>query len=154
MSRRIIIEMEGVAVEAVLNEHKCPQICQGLWDILPYAGPVINGMWSGDVFRTVEPVPIPKAVWSQFSWPRPGIEDRSFKCNMNPGDVVFYPGDGINELCIGYGEGQFREGPAGPTYVNHVATIDKKDPNFVAFMQKCAELGYKGSKVITYRRKE
>ncbi len=154
MARRIVIELDGVAVEAALQEENCPKICEGPWNTLPYSGPVVHGMFSGNVFRTVNPVPVPREVWGQFTYPRPGIEDRSFKTNMNAGDVIFYPGDGICELCISYGEGQFREGPGGPAYVNYVAKIDRTDPNYAAFMQKCRDLHTRGSKTITYRRKE
>jgi hypothetical protein len=72
----------------------------------------------------MNPLPIPDEVWSLFVFPRPGVEDRSFKTNMNPGDVVLYPGAETNKVCISYGLAQFSEGPAGPTYVNHLATVD------------------------------
>ncbi len=151
--RRIIIELDGVAVEASLNEQKCPKICQAFWDVLPYTGPVINEIFSGNAFRTINPLPIPDKVLRQFMFPRPGVEDRSFKTNLNPGDVVLYPGDGINAVCISYGLAQFREGCAGPSYVNHLATVDRADPNYAAFMQKCASV-YTRSKDINFRRRE
>jgi len=152
--RRIVIEMEGAAVEAVLNDHKCPNLCGLFWEKLPYSSPVIHEMFSGRAFSTTNPLSIPDEVWGLFVFPRPGVEDRSFKTNMNPGDVVLYPGAETNKVCISYGLAQFREGAAGPTYVNHLATIDKADPNFAAFMQKCAEVYTRGSKVVAFRRKE
>ncbi len=151
---RIVIELDGVAVEAVLNEQKCPRICKAFLEALPYTDRTINESFSGNAFRTLNPFPIPQEVWEPILHPSPGIEDRSFKTNMNPGDVVFFPGGGINELCISYGVAQFRAGLAGAAYVNHVATIDALDPNFEAFMRKAAEAHFKGSKVITFRRKE
>lgn len=152
--QRVIIELEGVAVDAVLNEQKCPRICEAFLAALPHTDRTINESFSGNAFRTLNPFPVPREVWESILHPRPGIEDRSFKTNMNPGDVVFYPGGGVNELCISYGVAQFRDGPAGATYVNHVATIDRDDPNFDAFMRKAAEIHYKGTKEITFRRKE
>ncbi len=152
--RRVVIELDGVAVGAILQEDRCPVLCGLFWEQLPYSSPVIHEMFSGRAFSTRNPLPIPDEVWTQFLFPRPGIEDQSFKTNMNPGDVVLYPGARTNKLCISYGLAQFREGPAGPTYMNHLATIDTTDPHFTAFMQKCAEVYTKGSKVVAFRRKE
>ncbi len=152
--RRIVIELDGVMVEAVLNEHKCPRLCGLFWERLPFSSPVIHEMFSGRAFATLNPLPISDEVWSRFVFPRLGVEGRSFKTNMNPGDVVLYPGAETNKVCISYGLAQFREGPAGPTYVNHLATIDRADPNFANFMEKSAEVYSRGTKVVAFRRKE
>ena len=152
--RRVVIELDGVAVEAVLNEHKCPVLCTLFWENLPYSSPVIHEMFSGRAFATSNPLPIPENAWNQFVFPRPGVEDRSFKTNMNAGDVVLYPGANTGKVCISYGLAQFREGPAGAAYVNHLATIDKGDPSVAPFMQKCAEVYTSGRKVVVFRRKE
>jgi hypothetical protein len=154
LMRRVIIELDGVAVEAVLNEHKCPTFCNIFWDKLPYVSPVIHEMYSGRAYTTLIPLPIPDVVWKQFVFPRIGVEDRSFKTIMNPGDVVLYFAGETNGVCISYGVAQFFEGPAGPTYVNHLATIDKTDAKFTAFMEKSAEVFSKGNKVLAVRRKD
>jgi len=154
MARQIEIELDGVAVTANLLEERAPITCEGFWSILPHEQFVMHGMWSGNVFRTMLPVPMPKEVTSRFTYPRPGIEDRNFKTNMNPGDVIFYHGDGINEVCISYAEGQFRDGPSGPTYVTLMARIDRGHPNYRRFLETCAKLHTTGKKRIVYRRKE
>ncbi len=152
--RRVIIELDGVAVEAVLNEHRCPTLCRLFWDSLPYASPVIHEMYSGRAYSTMHPLPLPEAVWKQFVFPRLGVEDRSLKTILNPGDVALYFSGETNGLCISYGVAQFFEGPAGPTYVNHLATIDKADPQYATFMEKSAEVFSKGNKTLTVRRKD
>ena len=154
MARQIEIELDGVAVTATLQEQRAPKTCEGFWSILPHEQIVMHGMWSGNVFRTTATVPMPKEVTSQFKHPRPGIEDRSFKTNMNAGDVIFYHGDGINEVCIAYAEGQFRDGPGGTTYVTLLARVHKDHANYRKFLETCAKLHTEGKKRIVYRRKE
>jgi uncharacterized protein DUF3830 len=151
--RRIVIELEGVVVEAMLQEHKCPTLCALFWDTLPYSSPVIHEMFSGRAFSTLNPLPISDQVWSGFLFPRPGVEDTSYKTNLNPGDVVLAPGAKSNKICLSYGLAQFREGPAGPSYVNHLASVDKADPSFAAFLEKCAEVYTMGNKTISFGRK-
>ncbi len=150
--RRFVIELDGVAVEAVLHEDKCPTLCALFWDALPYSSPVIHEMFSGRAFSTLNPLPISDQVWSRFLFPRPGVEDASCKTNLNPGDVVLAPGAKSNKVCLSYGLAQFREGPAGPSYVNHLATLNKGDANFARFLEKCAEVYSKGHKSISFRR--
>ncbi len=154
MARQIEIELDGVAVTATLQEQRAPKTCESFWSILPHEQLVMHGMWSGNVFRTMEPVPMPKDLTSQFKYPRAGIEDRSFKTNMNAGDVIFYHGDGINEVCISYAEGQFREGPGGISYVTLLARLNGDHPNYRKFLETCAKLHTTGKKRIVYRRKE
>jgi hypothetical protein len=117
--RQIMIELDGVEVEAILNENKCPTLSKLFWDRLPYASPVIHEMYSGRAYTTISPLPLPEAVWKQFIFPRLGVEDRSLKTIMNPGDVLLYFTDQTNGVCISYGVAQFFEGPAGPSYANH-----------------------------------
>ena len=151
--REILVELDGAKVGARLHEEKCPTLCGRFWELLPYSSSVIHEMFSGRAFSTLTPLSIPDAIWTRFLFPRPGIEDPSFKTNLNPGDVVLAPGAKTNRLCISYGLAQFREGPAGPSYVNHLASLDRADPGFQGFMEKCAEVYAKGSKTISFRRK-
>ncbi|HTU03788.1 MAG TPA: DUF3830 family protein [Candidatus Sulfotelmatobacter sp.] len=150
--RRIAIELDGVTVEAVLHDEKCPTLCGLFWDALPYESPVIHEMFSGRAFSTLKPLPVPESVWGRFLFPRPGVEDPSCKTNLNPGDVVLAPGGRTSKLCLSYGLAQFREGPAGPSYVNHLASVRKADPNFGQFVEKCAEVYSKGRKTIRFRK--
>ena len=154
MARQIEIELDGVAVTATLQEERVPKTCEAFWGILPHEQMVIHGMWSGCVFRTMTPVPMPRSLTDQVRYPRPGIEDRTFKTNMNAGDVIFYHGDGINEVCISYAEGQFRDGPGGSTYVSLLAKVDKGHANYRKFLDTCAKLHTTGKKRIAFRRKE
>jgi hypothetical protein len=150
--RRIVIELDGVDVEAVLHEDKCPTLCDLFWDALPYKSPVIHEMFSGRAFSTLNPLPFPEWVWSRFLFPRLGVEDQSCKSNLNPGDVVLAPSAKGNKICVSYGLAQFREGPAGPSYVNHLATMKKTDANFPQFLEKCAETYSKGHRAISFRK--
>jgi len=151
--RRIIIDLDGVAVHAALEEAKCPSLCSALWELLPISGRVMHEMFTGEAFRLETPVTLPIDPWALFSYPRRGVEDRSFKSIMNPGDLILHPcGSGSGVLCLSYGDAQFWEGPAGPVYVNHVATVDRSDPSFSAFLRKGHEVHTLGRKTMVLRR--
>jgi len=151
--RRIIIDLDGVPVRAALEEAKCPSLCSALWEILPVSGRVMHEMFSGEAFRLESPVILPIDPWTLFSYPRTGVEDRSFKSIMNPGDLILYPcGPSSGVLCVSYGDAQFWEGPAGPVYVNHVATVDGLDRNFSAFLRRGREVHTLGHKTMVLRR--
>jgi len=92
-------------------------------------------------------------VWRRFSYSRPGVEDRSFKANTNAREFVIYAREEIqHKIGIGFGVGQFREGPAGLACVNHLATINRSDPNYAPFMRECAESREKGVRFVRLYR--
>lgn len=150
--RSITIALDGVEVHAVLNVRNCPSLCAAFLQVLPHADRAIHETRSGDAIGTLNPFPIPSDVWKSIVHPFPGIEDCTFKAILNPGDVVYYPGGGVNKLVISYGDGLFSDGPAGVAYVNHLATIEPTDPNFDRFMTMASETHDRGSKSISFRR--
>lgn len=74
--RRIVVEFEDHAFEAVLLDEQAPIICGNIWNALPLEGPVTNTAWSGDMLR----------LWVQI--PEPPKRENVSQL-QNPGDIIF-----------------------------------------------------------------
>ncbi|HKX19475.1 MAG TPA: DUF3830 family protein [bacterium] len=74
--RRIVVEFDDHAFEAVLLDEQAPIICTNIWNALPLEGPVTNTKWSGDMLR----------LWVQIPEPP---ERENMSQLQNPGDIIF-----------------------------------------------------------------
>ncbi len=95
--RRIVVEFEDHAFEAVLLDEQAPIICNNIWNALPLEGPVTNTKWSGDMLR----------LWVQIPEPP---ERENMSQLQNPGDIIFL--HKWNGLRFVYGQARMG-GPSG-----------------------------------------
>jgi Protein of unknown function (DUF3830) len=95
--KRLVVEFEDHAFEAVLFEEQAPIICSNIWNALPLEGPVTNTKWSGDMLR----------LWVQI--PEPPEREHMSQL-QNPGDIIFV--HKWNGLRFIYGQARM-QGPSG-----------------------------------------
>ncbi len=95
--KRIVVEFEDHAFEAVLLDEQAPIICTNIWNALPLEGPVTNTKWSGDMLR----------LWVQIPEPP---ERENMSQLQNPGDIIFL--HKWNGLRFVYGQARM-QGPSG-----------------------------------------
>jgi hypothetical protein len=95
--RRILVEFEDHAFEAVLLDEQAPVTCDNLWNALPLEGPVTNTTWSGDMLRLWVTIPEP-------------AERENLSQLQNPGDIIFV--HKWNGLRFVYGQARM-QGPSG-----------------------------------------
>lgn len=95
--KRIVVEFEDHAFEAVLLDEQAPIICNNIWNALPLEGPVTNTKWSGDMLR----------LWVQIPEPP---ERENMAQLQNPGDIIFL--HKWNGLRFVYGQARM-QGPSG-----------------------------------------
>jgi len=74
--KRIVVEFDGKAFDAVLFDDRAPIICNNIWNALPLEGPATNTKWSGDMLR----------LWVQIPEP---LERENMSSLQNPGDIIF-----------------------------------------------------------------
>ncbi len=95
--KRIVVEFEDKAFQAVLFDEQAPVICANLWNALPLEGPVTNTKWSGDMLR----------LWVEIPEPQ---ERENMSQLQNPGDIIFL--HKWNGLRFVYGQARM-QGPSG-----------------------------------------
>ena len=95
--KRIVVEFEDKAFQAVLFDEQASVICANIWNALPLEGPVTNTKWSGDMLR----------LWVQIPEPP---ERENMSQLQNPGDIIFL--HKWNGLRFVYGQARM-QGPSG-----------------------------------------
>ncbi len=130
----IEIDLAEVVVRARLLEDRAPRTCRALWDALPFGGRAVHAIWSGEMFRMLEPAPL--AVEE--------VEEPT--AFQYPGQVVFYPP--LKELAICYGDARLR-GPAGPLQATPVAEIEG---DLAPIRQHAINLQWDGATPIQFRQ--
>jgi hypothetical protein len=95
--KRIVVEFDGKAFDAVLLDDLAPVICGNIWNALPLEGPATNTKWSGDMLR----------LWVQIPEPQ---ERENMSQLQNPGDIIFL--HKWNGLRFVYGQARM-QGPSG-----------------------------------------
>ncbi len=138
--KKISVELDGVAVTAVLFEDKAPVTVGKLWEVLPFEDRVTHAKWSGDMFHTNTDVPIDLDV---SRWPF-GMENPVGY--QAPGDIVYLPA--IRELAIAYGEARF-SWLIGPMMVSALGRIDG---DLAEFAKTGDRLQREGAKRLVLRR--
>lgn len=138
--KRIAIELDGVTVQAVLDDEKAPVTTGKLWESLPFEDRVTHAKWSGEMFHTNTELPIDLAG---HQWPF-GMENPVGY--QAPGDIVYLPA--IRELAIAYGDARFAW-VLGPMYVTGLGRIEG---DFAEFAKKAARLQWDGAKRFVLRR--
>jgi len=96
--RRVVVEFDGKAFDAVLFDEQAPILCNNIWEALPLEGPATNTKWSGEMLR----------LWVQIREPE---ERENVTVLHNPGDILYL--HRWNGLRFVYGQAQMR-GPGGP----------------------------------------
>ncbi len=140
--KRIGIELDGVAVTAILYDNRAHVTVGALWESLPFEDRVTHAKWSGDMFHTNAELPI-DVDFSKFPF---GVENPvGFQA---PGDIVFLPA--IRELAIAYGEARF----AWVTGAMMVSALGRIEGDLGAFAKKAERLMWEGAKTLTLRRLE
>lgn len=122
MSKRIRILIGGITAEAALYEDKAPQTVAALWEKLSLVDRTIHVAWSGSAFRTEQNYALRPASAT--------VENA--RNDLEPGDVIFYPGHNVGLLKVGfcYGDAHWLA-PFGAKI--DVALIGKIDTNFSEF---------------------
>lgn len=122
MPKRMRILIGGISAEATLYEDKAPLTVAALWERLPFVDRTIHVAWSGAAFRTEQNHPLRPA----------GAPVENARNDLEPGDIIFYPGHELNLLKVGfcYGEAHWLA-PFGEKI--DVALIGKIDTNFAEF---------------------
>lgn len=87
------MDLNGNVVRAALNEVGAPQTCEAVWKALPFEGTAVHAQISGQMFRMLEPAPVPDLA----------LENREYF--QHPGELVFYPP--IKEIAFCVGEARF-----------------------------------------------
>lgn len=121
-AKRIRILIGGISAEATLYEDRAPLTVTALWERLPFVDRTIHVAWSGAAFRTEQNYPL-----------RPGgAQVENARNDLEPGDIIFYPGHEVQLLKVGfcYGEAHWLA-PFGVKI--DVALIGKIDTNFAEF---------------------
>ncbi len=95
--KRIVVEFDGKAFDAMLFDDQAPVICGNIWNALPLEGPVTNTKWSGDMLR----------LWVEIPEP---VERENLSQLQNPGDILFL--HKWNGLRFVYGQARM-QGPSG-----------------------------------------
>jgi hypothetical protein len=95
--KRIVVEFDDHAFEAVLLDEQAPIICNNIWNALPLEGQVTNTTWSGDMLR----------LWVQIPEP---AERENMSQLQTPGDIIFV--HTWNGLRFVYGQARM-QGPSG-----------------------------------------
>jgi hypothetical protein len=140
--KRIGVELDGVAVTAVLYEDRAPATVAALWNTLPFEDRVTHAKWSGDMFHTNAELPIDIDL-SKLPF---GMENPvGFQA---PGDIVFLPA--IRELAIAYGEARF----AWVSGAMMVSALGRIEDDLRALARKAERLMWDGAKTLTLRRIE
>lgn len=112
----------GITAEATLYDDKAPQTVAALWEKLPFADRTIHVAWSGSAFRTEQNYALRPA----------GAPVENARNDLDPGDVIFYPGHDVGLLKVGfcYGDAHWLA-PFGVKI--DVALIGKIDTGFSEF---------------------
>ncbi len=95
--KRIVVEFDDKAFQAVLFDERAPVVCANIWNALPLEGPVTNTTWSGEMLR----------LWVQIPEPQ---ERENMAQLQNPGDIIFL--HKWNGLRFVYGQARM-QGPSG-----------------------------------------
>ena len=122
MSKRITILIGGITAEAALYDDQAPRTVAALWERLPIVDRTIHVAWSGSAFRTEGNHELQPA----------GAPVENSRNDLEPGDIIFYPGHKQNLIKVGfcYGEAHWLA-PFGEKI--DVALIGKIDRNFAEF---------------------
>lgn len=131
----IDIDLDGLVVRAQLNEAGAPQTTQAVWDALPFGGRAAHAQISGDMFRMLEPTPVPEDLALE------NPETYQF-----PGELVFYPP--IREIAFCLNEAMF-SATDRPFQLTRLASIEG---DFGAWAKRADELLVTGVRPIEFRR--
>ena len=132
MSRRIHVEIEGVAASGILHEDAAPLSAARFLAALPAEATLRHVRWSGEagyilIHELADPsIPVENAV--------------SF---YPPGSLVFRSEHG--EFAFAYGQAQARDGAQRSAHATHLATFDT---NMSKLMERVAATCHEGGKTV------
>ena len=131
--RRIVVEFEDHAFEAVLLDEQAPIICNNIWNALPLEGPVTNTKWSGDMLR----------LWVQIPEPP---ERENMSQLQNPGDIIFL--HKWNGLRFVYGQARM----GGPSGAHPTPLVGRMLDGVAALAALGRRVEWEGARTVRVRR--
>jgi uncharacterized protein DUF3830 len=135
--KRIVLEADGVAVEAELLEEGAPETCRRFWGALPLDETLRHVRWGGDAAYVLA---------RSLRDPSFPYENRiSF---YTPATIAYKPEHG--ELAFAYGQAQARN-PLGNGWATHFANLLGDSRAFLEVMRRTQR---EGAKRLTIRRRE
>lgn len=131
----IDVDLDGLVVRAALNEAGAPETTQAVWEALPFGGRAVHAQISGDMFRMLEPTPVPD-----------GLALESPEMYQHPGELVFYPP--IREIAFCLNEAKF-SATDRPVQLTRLADIEG---DFGEWAKRADELAATGARPIRFAR--
>jgi hypothetical protein len=137
VGKRIVLEADGVVVEAELLEAAAPDTCKRFWDALPIEETLRHVRWGGDAAYVLSK----------------SLKDPSFPYENRisfyiPATIALKPEHG--ELAFAYGQAQARN-PLGNGWATYFADLLGDSRAFLEVMRRTQR---EGAKRLVIRRKE
>ena len=135
--RNIVIEIDGVAAQAILFDDKAPRTCAKIRSLLPIEDRTIQVRWSGAAWRTEKNY---RLELGQIENPVTVLE---------PGDLIYYddPRHQLYKVGVAYGRAAWRDFE-GDLPVAHIGRITS---NLEPFVKVCDRIIYDGPRVVRIR---
>lgn len=133
--RFIDIELGGLVARALLNDTGAPKSAEAVWAALPFGGKAVHAQVSGQMFRMLEPTPVPD-----------GLAIESGEYFQHPGSVVFYPP--IKEIAFCVGEAMF----AATEKQLDLTPLAELEGDFTEWAHKGDQIQFTGPVPIQFRR--
>lgn len=137
MGKQIVLEVEGLTIEASLLEDLAPNSTQRFWDALPMEETLKHVRWGGRAAY----------VLSQ-AMKDPDFPFESRISFYEPNTISLKPQHG--ELAFSYGQAQARD-PFGTGWATPLATLEGDTAEFLDVFERTLR---EGAKLITIRRKD
>lgn len=135
-TRRIRLEVDGVAAVAELHDDLSPRMAEAFWQSLPVETTMSHAMWTGAA-----------CYFYPGESPMSAVRDLEYPvCSIYPGTVVARPGG--SEVMVAYGPAEYRWN-IGTDYLTPIAKLIE---NRAPFLSALARMHDEGDKPLTIRR--